>query len=67
MLDAIQVKDAYKKFGKASHPLWKRSTVPVDIGKIVKVAVDHISTSVREAEIFGVLGPNSSGKCWVRR
>jgi len=67
MLEAIQVQDAYKKFGKASHPLWKRSTVPVDTGKMVKVGVDHISFSVHEAEIFGVPGPNGSGKGGVRR
>ena len=67
MLEAIQVQDAYKKFGKVSHPLWKRHTVPVENGKTVKVAVDHVSFSVHEAEIFGVLGPNGSGKSTLIR
>ena len=67
MYEAIQVQDAYKKFGKTSQPLWKRNRVPVDNGKMVKVAVDHISFSVHEAEIFGVLGPNGSGKSTLIR
>ncbi len=67
MLDAIQVQDAYKKFGKDSHPLWKRNNVPAGTGKTVKVAVDHVSFSVHEAEIFGVLGPNGSGKSTLIR
>lgn len=67
MYEAIQVQDAYKKFGKANHPLWKRSAVPAENGKAVKVAVDHVSFSVHEAEIFGVLGPNGSGKSTLIR
>src|SRR4030042_2301185 len=67
MFDAIQVNNAYKKFGKASHPLWKGRREPTEIGKVVKVAVDHVSFSVREAEIFGVLGPNGSGKSTLIR
>jgi ABC-2 type transport system ATP-binding protein len=67
MFDAIQVKDAYKKFGKASHPIWRSKAKPAETGKVVKVAVDHVSFSVREAEIFGVLGPNGSGKSTIIR
>ena len=67
MFDAIQVKDAYKKFGKASHPIWKGRDEPNKNGKVVKVAVDHVSFSVHEAEIFGVLGPNGSGKSTLIR
>ena len=67
MFDAIQVQDAYKKFGKASHPIWKGRAKPTGTGKMVKVAVDHVSFSVREAEIFGVLGPNGSGKSTLIR
>ena len=67
MFDAIQVKDAYKKFGKESHPLWKGSNGRSETGKVVKVAVDHVSFTVREAEIFGVLGPNGSGKSTLIR
>ncbi len=67
MYEAIQVQDAYKKFGKASHSLWKRNHVPNDNGKTIKVAVDHVSFAVHEAEIFGVLGPNGSGKSTLIR
>jgi ABC-2 type transport system ATP-binding protein len=67
MLEAIQVKDAYKKFGKASHPIWKGRDETNKNSKVVKVAVDHISFSVYEAEIFGVLGPNGSGKSTLIR
>jgi ABC-2 type transport system ATP-binding protein len=67
MYEAIQVQDAYKKFGKTSHPLWKRNHVFTENSKTVKVAVDHVSFSVHEAEIFGVLGPNGSGKSTLIR
>lgn len=67
MLDAIQVNNAYKKFAKTSHPLWKGKAEPSETGKVVKVAVDHVSFSVHEAEIFGVLGPNGSGKSTIIR
>jgi ABC-2 type transport system ATP-binding protein len=67
MLDAIQVQDAYKKFGKASHPLWMRNGAGNKTEKTLKVAVDHVSFSVHEAEIFGVLGPNGSGKSTLIR
>jgi ABC-2 type transport system ATP-binding protein len=67
MLDAIQVQDAYKKFGKESRPMWKRNSLPSETAKTVKVAVDHVSFTVREAEIFGVLGPNGSGKSTLIR
>jgi ABC-2 type transport system ATP-binding protein len=67
MFEAIQVKDAYKKFGKASHPLWKGKAKTANTGKVVKVAVDHVSFSVHEAEIFGLLGPNGSGKSTLIR
>jgi len=67
MYEAIQVKDAYKKFGKTAHPIWKGRAEPSANGKVLKVAVDHISFSVREAEIFGVLGPNGSGKSTLIR
>jgi ABC-2 type transport system ATP-binding protein len=67
MLEAIQVKDAYKKFGKISHSLWKGGSAHTGTGKVLKVAVDHVSFSVHEAEIFGVLGPNGSGKSTLIR
>jgi len=67
MYEAIQVQDAYKKFGKVRHPLWKTSSMPAFNGKGIKVAVDHVSFSVHEAEIFGVLGPNGSGKSTLIR
>jgi len=67
MIDAIQVNNAYKKFGKVSHPLWKVRNEPSSTDKVLKVAVDHVSFSVRETEIFGVLGPNGSGKSTLIR
>jgi ABC-2 type transport system ATP-binding protein len=67
MYEAIQVKDAYKKFGKDTHPVWKRNGSRADSGKALKVALDHVSFSVHEAEIFGVLGPNGSGKSTLIR
>jgi ABC-2 type transport system ATP-binding protein len=67
MLEAIQVQDAYKKFGKDSRPLWKRNNGSADAGKVLKVALDHVCFSVHEAEIFGVLGPNGSGKSTLIR
>ncbi len=67
MNEAIQVRDAYKKFGKVSRPLWTRGQLANNAGKGLKVAVDHVSFAVREAEIFGVLGPNGSGKSTLIR
>jgi ABC-2 type transport system ATP-binding protein len=67
MFDAIQVIDAYKKFGKNSHPFWKGRNGHTEAGKMVKVAVDHVTFSVHDAEIFGVLGPNGSGKSTLIR
>jgi ABC-2 type transport system ATP-binding protein len=67
MFEAIQVKDAYKRFGKTSRPLWHRRHVPSETSKVVKVAVDHVSFMVHEAEIFGMLGPNGSGKSTIIR
>lgn len=67
MYDAIQVKDAYKKFGKSSHSLWRRGAKPAATGKVVKVAVDHVTFTVGVGEIFGVLGPNGSGKSTLIR
>jgi ABC-2 type transport system ATP-binding protein len=67
MLDAIQVQDAYKKFGKASRPMWRKKVLTTDAARLYKVAVDHVSFTVHEAEIFGVLGPNGSGKSTLIR
>jgi ABC-2 type transport system ATP-binding protein len=67
MYEAIQIKDAYKKFGKVSHPLWRGRSEPDETRKVLKIAVDHVTFSVHESEIFGVLGPNGSGKSTLIR
>lgn len=67
MSDAIVVNEAYKKFGSLYAPMWKRiPRASARQGEIstyaVVVAVDRVSFVVKQGEIFGVLGPGSSGK-----
>lgn len=79
-MDAIVVNNIYKKFGKPAEPFWKRflergnganghngngAAKPVD--KKLVVAVDHVSFTVKQGEIFGVLGPNGGGKSTLIR
>jgi ABC-2 type transport system ATP-binding protein len=75
MSDAVVVKNAYKKFGNLNRALWERK--PRLYGKAAGsaesglqpyiVALDHVSFTVRQGEIFGVLGPSGSGKSTLIR
>lgn len=82
MTNAIVVENVYKKFGRSHAPLWKRlfQKDALDVqantgteereqvhGHRLIVAVDHVSFSVKEREIFGVLGPNGGGKSTLIR
>jgi ABC-2 type transport system ATP-binding protein len=82
MTNAIVVENVYKKFGRSNAPLWKRlfQKEARDVqanpgteereqvhGHRLIVAVDHVSFSVKEREIFGVLGPNGGGKSTLIR
>ncbi len=68
---ALSVNDIYKVFGKQKKTRkwwpWKTKNgkddnqgADEDTGRTV--AVDHISFAVSKGEVFGVLGPNGSGK-----
>lgn len=76
-MDAILVENVYKQFGKprslSGLPL-KRSPQAMGLeqkgshsGKRIITAVDHVTFSVKEGEIFGVLGPNGGGKSTLIR
>lgn len=79
MSEAVFVHDAYKEFGNLYGPLSKLvhhlETAPergiyrhadLSLAPIV-VAVDHISFTVEQGEIFGVLGSSGSGKSTLIR
>ena len=72
---ALVVKDITKYFQLPGPPLWKRLLgaksewpSPDDLPSVKSgdkepvVAVDHVSFDIKRGEIFGVLGPNGSGK-----
>lgn len=75
---AVVVHDVYKQFGRPGVPFWTRllhRDAPASSNgngssnghKPVVVAVNHISFTVDEGEIFGILGPNGGGKSTLIR
>jgi ABC-2 type transport system ATP-binding protein len=74
MSPAVYVSNIFKKFGKPDLPVIRRfSRWNGKLGEHsndhqpVVVALDHVSFTVQEGEIFGVLGPYGSGKSTLIR
>jgi ABC-2 type transport system ATP-binding protein len=72
MSEAVLVHNAYKKFGGTNLVVWKRQSERAGyLGwsehSAEIVAVDHVSFSIRQGEIFGILGPHGSGKSTLIR
>jgi ABC-2 type transport system ATP-binding protein len=68
MVHAITARNVYKQFGNMGAFLWAQNNKATANGEnSVVVAVDHVSFEVEEGEIFGLLGPNSSGKSTLIR
>jgi ABC-2 type transport system ATP-binding protein len=68
MVHAVVVRNAYKKFGELDAALWKQiHKSDSAVKKSVKAALDHVSFEVDEGEIFGLLGPEGSGKSTLMR
>ncbi len=68
MSEAIRVENISKSFRKPALPfLSLHRKNGSSNGKAPVVALDHITFSVRQGEIFGVLGPNGGGKSTLIR
>jgi ABC-2 type transport system ATP-binding protein len=76
MSTAVLVHELYKKFTTPGLQIWGRTPrlslkasghASAGYPALVVVAVDHLSFSVQEAEIFGVLGASDSGKTTLVR
>jgi ABC-2 type transport system ATP-binding protein len=76
MSTAVLVHELYKKFTTPGLQIWGRTSrlslkasgqAGAGYPALVVVAVDHVSFSVQEAEIFGVLGASESGKTTLVR
>ncbi len=76
MSTAVLVHELYKKFTMPGLQIWGRTSrlslktsgyANAGYPALVVVAVDHVSFSVQEAEIFGVLGASDSGKTTLVR
>ena len=79
-MNVIVVENVSKQFKKARDPFWRRGTKTADKdvnaseneivaanGRRCVIAVDEVSFSVGQSEIFGVLGPNGGGKSTLIR
>ena len=82
MSNAVIVENVTKEFGKQETAFWNRiwklgnyqngdghknGTNGSNGSKKIVVAVDRVSFQIKEAEIFGVLGPNGGGKSTLIR
>jgi ABC-2 type transport system ATP-binding protein len=76
MSTAVLAHELYKKFTTPGLQIWGRTSrlslkasgsASAGYPALVVAAVDHISFSVQEAEIFGVLGASDSGKTTLVR
>jgi ABC-2 type transport system ATP-binding protein len=76
MSTAVLVHELYKKFSTPGLQIWGRTSrlglkasghIGASYPALVVAAVDHVSFTVQEAEIFGVLGASDSGKTTLVR
>lgn len=81
MSEAVVLHETFKKFGPVQPPVWMRSSRRMKVNGAINgqpnnhtvaqppavVAVDHVSFTVHQGEIFGLLGPSGSGKSTLIR